>query len=90
MFSFPIGCPKLRELSLSFNSLENMDDLSFKDVGTSLGEETNFAPFTNNIFFEKPFSCRESGNQFRPPHEDFSGVCPEAAAEAALAVTGQQ
>jgi hypothetical protein len=58
LLTFPcfhfLGCPKLRELSLSFNSLENMDDLSFKDVGTSLGEKSNFAPFTNNIFFETP------------------------------------
>ena len=30
------GCPKLRELSLSFNNLESMDDLSFKDIGGSL------------------------------------------------------
>ena len=30
------GCPKLRELSLSFNNLETMDDLSFKDIGGSL------------------------------------------------------
>ena len=30
------GCPKLRELSLSFNSLESMDELSFKDIGGSL------------------------------------------------------
>ena len=30
------GCPKLRELSISFNRLSAMDDLSFKDVGGSL------------------------------------------------------
>ena len=30
------GCPKLRELSLSFNNLDSLDDLSFKDIGGSL------------------------------------------------------
>ena len=30
------GCPKLRELSISFNNLKAIDDLSFKDVGGSL------------------------------------------------------
>ena len=30
------GCPKLRELSLSFNNLKTLDDLSFTDVGSSL------------------------------------------------------
>ena len=39
--------------------------------------------------FSSSFS-RETGNQFWPADEDISGVCPEAAAEAALAVTGQQ
>ena len=30
------GCPKLRELSLSYNSFQHLDSESFRDVATSL------------------------------------------------------